>query len=143
MAGMCPFCGARLRKGLRIASPGNQVKNVRIVLVMASLVLVLAGGMVTFLMTEGRSDQERVTVSRGVQHEQRESDQCLENMETVLAVQREFMAVNGMFAADSKGLSEITPELQLRCPVTGEVYDMTVQGDAVILVCPTHGTRTI
>lgn len=138
-AGMCPFCGAKMGRG--IVSSGSP-KNIRIVLVMASLVLVLAGGMVTFLMAEGRSEQERVTVAHGVRPDQRESDQCVENMETVLAVQREFLAVNGRFAVDSKELGEIASEVELRCPATGEVYDMTVQDETVRLVCPTHGIRT-
>ena len=139
----CPFCGSEIGRSVTTPGSGSSRKNARVALVIASLVLMLAGGLFSYFLA-GREKAE-VRSSAVIPTEQTFSslDVCQHNMTSLLNAQVELYSIRGRYASDLKELLGTSRELDIRCPMSRDTYEMTIQGDVVRLDCPTHSLSQI
>ncbi len=130
-------------RAITAAASGGARKNARAALVVASLVLMLAGGLFSYLVAERDVEVVRSEATSETGQTSGSSRVCERNMTVVLDAQEEFMVTNGRYASDATELLDSRSELELSCPMSDKPYEMTIQGDVIRLVCPSHGLSQI
>jgi len=139
----CPFCGSEIGRSVTTAGSGSSRKNARAALVIASLVLMLAGGLFSYFLAGQEEAEVNSSVTSPTGRIPSSFDICQHHMTAVLNAQEDLYATRGRYASNVKELLSSVPELDVRCPMSGETYEMTIQGDVIKLVCPSHGLSQI
>jgi len=125
-------------KQVTAAGPGNTRQNARIALVIASLVLMLAGGLFAYFFAAQEEERAASSVRGSAGQASSSLDICQENMIAVLHAQQEFFELHGSYASDPKEHLDLPAKLEFCCPMSGEAYEMSIQGDNITLYCESH-----